>query len=160
MVAGLSRSQPLLFFHCCKLEETHGHLSASVIVISSMSGTMRHAQGHFGCNAAKGATVHLSKLMSYEFKESGIRVNSIEPGYFPSRMTTKERDSNQKSTLLEEKIKEKGYVPIMIGVGRGDGTRHNFLDREQVNIGRPGKLRCINTNTKKRCARGVSQHSK
>jgi hypothetical protein len=116
--------------------------------------------------------------MSYEFKESGIRVNSIEyvtvsehkvhispfltaawitfipegillnqyinplllvllltrsrPGYFPSGMTTKERDSNQKSTLLEEKVKEKGHVPIMIGVRRGDGTRHNFLDREQV----------------------------
>lgn len=35
------------------------------------------AQGHFGYNAAKGATVHLSKLMSFEFKKAGIRVNSI-----------------------------------------------------------------------------------
>ncbi len=31
--------------------------SASVIVISSMSGIMSHAQGHFAYNAAKGATV-------------------------------------------------------------------------------------------------------
>ncbi|KAE9378045.1 short chain dehydrogenase/reductase-like protein family [Stipitochalara longipes BDJ] len=92
-------------------EESHGHLSASVIVISSMSGIMRHAQGHFGYNAAKGATVHLSKLMSYEFKKAGIRVNSIAPGYFPSEMTTKESDVNQKSKLPEEKIKEKGHVP-------------------------------------------------
>lgn len=67
-------------------KETHGHLSASVIVISSMSGIMRHAQGHFSYNAAKGATVHLAKLMSYEFKKAGIRVNSIAPGYFPSEM--------------------------------------------------------------------------
>ena len=29
--------------------ESHGHRSASVIVISSMSGIMRHAQGHFSC---------------------------------------------------------------------------------------------------------------
>ncbi|KAK6600654.1 hypothetical protein H4I95_07636 [Botrytis cinerea] len=66
----------------------HGRMSSSVIVISSMSGIMRHAQGHFSYNAAKGATVHLSKLMSYEFKEIGVRVNSIAPGYFPSEMTT------------------------------------------------------------------------
>merc|ERR1712093_754347 len=31
--------------------ESFGHLSASVIVISSMSGIMRHAQGHFSYNA-------------------------------------------------------------------------------------------------------------
>jgi NAD(P)-dependent dehydrogenase (short-subunit alcohol dehydrogenase family) len=67
-------------------KETHGHLSASVIVISSMSGIMRHAQGHFSYNAAKGATIHLAKLMSFEFKKAGIRVNSIAPGYFPSEM--------------------------------------------------------------------------
>jgi NAD(P)-dependent dehydrogenase (short-subunit alcohol dehydrogenase family) len=65
---------------------SHGHLSASVIVISSMSGIMRHAQGHFSYNAAKGATIHLAKLMSYEFKKAGIRINSIAPGYFPSEM--------------------------------------------------------------------------
>lgn len=68
-------------------KESHGHLSASVIVISSMSGIMRDAQGHFSYNAAKGATVHLSKLMSYEFKKAGIRVNSIAPGYFPSEVS-------------------------------------------------------------------------
>jgi NAD(P)-dependent dehydrogenase (short-subunit alcohol dehydrogenase family) len=67
-------------------KESHGHLSSSIIVISSMSGIMSHAQGHFSYNAAKGATVHLSKLMSYEFKKAGIRVNSIAPGYFPSRL--------------------------------------------------------------------------
>lgn len=72
---------------------------------------MSHAQGHFGYNAAKGATVHLSKLMSYEFKKAGIRVNSIAPGYFPSEMTTKESDEDQKSHLSKEKIDEKGHVP-------------------------------------------------
>ncbi|RDW91187.1 NAD(P)-binding protein-18 [Coleophoma crateriformis] len=92
--------------------ESHGHLSASVIVISSMSGIMSHAQGHFSYNAAKGATVHLSKLMAYEFKKAGIRVNSIAPGYFPSEMTTKESDEHQKSELPDHKIREKGHVPL------------------------------------------------
>ena len=91
--------------------ESHGHLSASVIVISSMSGIMRHAQGHFSYNAAKGGTVHLTKLMSAEFQQLRVRVNSIAPGYFPSEMTTKESDENQKSELPDEKIQEKGHVP-------------------------------------------------
>ncbi len=95
--------------------ESHGHLSASVIVISSMSGIMRHSQGHFSYNAAKGATVHLSKLMSAEFEKAKIRVNSIAPGYFPSEMTAKESNEDQKSTLPDEKVQEKGHVPAARG---------------------------------------------
>jgi NAD(P)-dependent dehydrogenase (short-subunit alcohol dehydrogenase family) len=91
--------------------ETHGHLSASVIVISSMSGIMRDSQGHFAYNAAKGGTVHLTKLMSAEFQKLRVRVNSIAPGYFPSEMTAKESDADQKSHLPDEKIQEKGHVP-------------------------------------------------
>ncbi|KAI0555470.1 hypothetical protein F4679DRAFT_523912 [Xylaria curta] len=86
--------------------------SASVLTISSMSGIMRHAQGHFSYNTAKGATVHLTKLMSAEFQKAGIRVNSIAPGYFPSEMTAKESDDRQKSHVPEEKIQEKGHVPL------------------------------------------------
>lgn len=92
--------------------ETNGHLSASVIVISSMSGIMRDSQGHFSYNAAKGGTVHLSKLMSAEFQKTGIRVNSIAPGYFPSEMTAKESNDQMKSHLPDEKIQEKGHVPM------------------------------------------------
>lgn len=91
--------------------EAHGHLTASVIVISSMSGIMRHAQGHFSYNAAKAGAVHLAKLMSAEFQKAKIRVNSIAPGYFPSEMTAKESDENQKSHVPDEKIQEKGHVP-------------------------------------------------
>jgi NAD(P)-dependent dehydrogenase (short-subunit alcohol dehydrogenase family) len=92
--------------------ESHGHLSASVIVISSMSGIMRDAQGHFSYNAAKGGTVHLTKLMSAEFQKIRIRVNSIAPGYFPSEMTAKESDDQNKSEVPDEKIQEKGHVPM------------------------------------------------
>lgn len=91
--------------------DVFGHLSASVITISSMSGLMRHAQGHFSYNAAKGATVQLTKLMSGEFQKLRIRVNSIAPGYFPSEMTAKQSGSDQKSHLPDEKVQEKGHVP-------------------------------------------------
>jgi len=91
--------------------KTRGHMTASVIVISSMSGLIRHAQGHFSYNAAKGATIQLTKLMSGEFAKLAIRVNSIAPGYFPSEMTAKESDENQKSHLPDEKVQEKGHVP-------------------------------------------------
>ena len=92
--------------------ETHGSRTASVIVISSMSGIMRRSQGHFSYNAAKGATVHLAKLMSAEFEKTEVRVNSIAPGYFPSEMTAKESGDDQKSNLPEKKVQEiKGHTP-------------------------------------------------
>jgi len=88
---------------------------ASVITTSSMSGLMRHAQGHFNYNAAKAATVHLTKMMSAEFQRTSIRVNSIAPGYFPSELTDKNKasDENQKSEMPQEKIEGTGHVPIM-----------------------------------------------
>ena len=85
--------------------------SPSVIVISSMSGIMRDSQGHFAYNAAKGATVHLSKLMSAEFEKTSIRVNSIAPGYFPSELTMKDSGNDNKTHMPIEKIQEKGHVP-------------------------------------------------
>lgn len=106
--------------------------AASVITISSMSGLMSHAQGHFSYNTAKGATVHLTKLMSAEFQRTWIRVNSIAPGYFPSEMTAKSSDENQKSALPVEKVQEKGHVPAMRG-GRDEemGMTVLYLARNQ-----------------------------
>jgi NAD(P)-dependent dehydrogenase (short-subunit alcohol dehydrogenase family) len=68
---------------------------------------------HFSYNTAKGATVHLTKLMSSEFQKANIRVNSIAPGYFPTEMTVDSSDDRQKSHLEPEKVQEKGHVPLM-----------------------------------------------
>jgi NAD(P)-dependent dehydrogenase (short-subunit alcohol dehydrogenase family) len=73
------------------------------------AGIMRHAQGHFSYNAAKGATVHLARLMSAEFEKTGVRVNSIAPGYFPSEITTGESDDKQKSQLHEHEVQSKPH---------------------------------------------------
>lgn len=82
---------------------------SSVIVISSMSGMMRHSQAHLAYNAAKAATAHLSKMMSKEYAVFGIRVNSIAPGYFPSEMTMKQSDEQNKVHMPDEKVKDKGH---------------------------------------------------
>ena len=86
-----------------------GH-NSSVIVISSMSGIMRDSQAHFSYNAAKAATVHLSRMMSKEFAKTGVRVNSIAPGYFPSEMTMKESDDRNKAQMPDHKVKDKGHA--------------------------------------------------
>lgn len=82
---------------------------SSVIVISSMSGMIRHAQAHFSYNAAKAATAHLSRMMSREFAKTGVRVNSIAPGYFPSEMTMQESDEKNKVEMPDEKVQDKGH---------------------------------------------------
>ncbi|KAK0726817.1 hypothetical protein B0T26DRAFT_737717 [Lasiosphaeria miniovina] len=87
----------------------HLWMGANVIVISSMSGLMRGSQGHFSYNAAKGATVHLTKLMATEFDKTGIRVNSIAPGYFPSEMTMSDSDARGKSYLSDDIVQGKGH---------------------------------------------------
>ncbi|EXJ94092.1 hypothetical protein A1O1_02485 [Capronia coronata CBS 617.96] len=84
--------------------------ASSVIVISSMSGMMRDSQAHFSYNAAKAATAHLSRMMSKEFAPTGVRVNSIAPGYFPSEMTMKSSDDRNKAEMPKEKVEEKGHA--------------------------------------------------
>lgn len=70
---------------------------------------MRDAQGHFSYNAAKAATAHLSTMMSKEFAQTGVRVNSIAPGYFPSEMTMGGSDERQKAEMPDEKVQNKGH---------------------------------------------------
>lgn len=98
---------PLLQKASTKVAHFHG----SAIVISSISGQIRQSQAHFNYNAAKAATVHLSKMMSAEFLKLGVRINSIAPGYFPSELTAKESRSDQKSELPDSYAQEKNHVP-------------------------------------------------
>ncbi|KAJ9602794.1 hypothetical protein H2200_012574 [Cladophialophora chaetospira] len=92
------------------LQAAPKELQASVIIISSMSGLMRDSQAHFSYNASKAATAHLARMMSKEFSKTGVRVNSIAPGYFPSEMTMKESDENNKVDMPDEKVKDKGHA--------------------------------------------------
>lgn len=80
--------------------------SGTVINIASISGQVKTAQKHFSYNAAKAATIHLSRMLAAEIAGAGlkIRVNSISPGVFPSEMTAKgQSGEDQRSELPAER---------------------------------------------------------
>ena len=116
--------------------------NASVIVISSMSGIMRHSQAHFSYNAAKAATAHLSRMMSKEFGKIGVRVNSIAPGYFPSEMTMKESDERNKASMPDEKVQDKGHEVPAGRAGRDEEmamgvlflARNSYVNGEVIKL--------------------------
>ena len=53
--------------------------------------------------------------MSQEFMKTGVRINSIAPGYFPTELTMKESDDKQKSQMPYSYTQEKGHVPAQRG---------------------------------------------
>ena len=89
-------------------KQVKGH-SATIVNICSMSGETKKSQGHLGYNTSKGGAIHLTKLMAQEFVDLKIRVNGINPGYFPSEMSTKEEsDDRQKSEFSEFDATKRG----------------------------------------------------
>ncbi|MBX2835306.1 MAG: SDR family oxidoreductase [Gammaproteobacteria bacterium] len=80
-----------VFFSCqaeAKAMVKHG--KGSIINIASMSGIIVNKgleQVHY--NASKAGVIHMSKSMAMEWVDSGIRVNSISPGYTATPMNTR-----------------------------------------------------------------------
>lgn len=63
-------------------------LSGSAILISSMSGSIVNVpQWAASYNSSKAAVAHLGKSLAVEWAASGIRVNSIAPGYVLTDLT-------------------------------------------------------------------------
>lgn len=78
---------------------TPGYTS-SVVNVCSISGFMKgSSNGQFSYAASKAAFVHVSRMLATTFVETGVRVNVIAPGIFPSEMTAGESDADQKSQL-------------------------------------------------------------
>ncbi|PHH67624.1 hypothetical protein CDD82_1269 [Ophiocordyceps australis] len=75
--------------------------TSTVINISSINGLIKESLSRFASNAAKAATIHLTKMLAVEVANCklAIRVNSIAPGLFPSEITTGTSDDCQKSSL-------------------------------------------------------------
>jgi NAD(P)-dependent dehydrogenase (short-subunit alcohol dehydrogenase family) len=68
----------------------------SIVNIASMSGSIINRgllQAHY--NASKAAVIHLSKSLAMEWSRSGIRVNSISPGYTATPMNTRPEVAEQ-----------------------------------------------------------------
>lgn len=74
--------------------------TSSIVNISSISGVMKgSSNGQFSYAASKAAFTHVTRMLATTFAETSVRVNCIAPGVFPSEMTAKESDENQKSKL-------------------------------------------------------------
>jgi NAD(P)-dependent dehydrogenase (short-subunit alcohol dehydrogenase family) len=70
----------------------------SIVNVASMSATIANRglhQAHY--NSAKAGVVHLGRSLAWEWAASGVRVNSISPGYTYTPMTQRpeQRDSMQ-----------------------------------------------------------------
>ena len=79
--------------------------SAAVVNVTSISGIVLKSQNHFAYNASKGAANHVTRMLASEVSNSGVkvRINAIAPGVFPSEMTAKDSDANQKSAIEKDK---------------------------------------------------------
>lgn len=72
----------------------HG-AGGAIVNIASMSGTIANRglqQAHY--NSAKAGVVHLSKSLAMEWAPSGLRVNSVSPGYTYTPMTQRPEQIN------------------------------------------------------------------
>jgi len=89
--------------------QSHPGWSGAIINITSISGMIKAFQHHPAYNSAKGAQIHLNRMLANEIAESGIkvRVNAIAPGVFPSEMTSDGSDDMQKSHIRKEKYEDK-----------------------------------------------------
>merc|ERR1739848_714500 len=92
-----------------KSTQTNEGWSSTIINITSISGMIKGAQHHFAYNASEGAAIHVSRMLASEVASNGlkIRINSLAPGVFPSEMTAKDSDKDQKSHIPAEKYADK-----------------------------------------------------
>ncbi|PPJ55205.1 hypothetical protein CBER1_05681 [Cercospora berteroae] len=67
---------------------------SQIIVTSSVAGFSRYLASSFSYSTSKAAVTHLVKMLSTAFSQQGfhIRVNSIQPGLYPSEMTAAHTD--------------------------------------------------------------------
>jgi NAD(P)-dependent dehydrogenase (short-subunit alcohol dehydrogenase family) len=110
------------------LQHHHSRYKPSVVCIGSMSGLTKDSQNHFAYNSSKGAAHQLVQLMAAEFVDTGVRVNGISPGYFPSEMTSKEdSDARQKSHLGEGYVQGKDVPAGRVGAEEDMGGTILYL---------------------------------
>lgn len=60
-----------------------------VIITASVAGLGAGPEGTYGYAASKAAVVNLGRQLAVELGPRGVRVNSVCPGFFPSRMSIK-----------------------------------------------------------------------
>ncbi|EOR03509.1 hypothetical protein E3P77_03936 [Wallemia ichthyophaga] len=90
-----------------KSSETQKGWSATILNVTSISGSVKITQHHPAYNCSKAAANYLTKSLANELNLNGfkIRVNAVAPGVFGSEMTAGGSSANQKSKIENDKYK-------------------------------------------------------
>jgi NAD(P)-dependent dehydrogenase (short-subunit alcohol dehydrogenase family) len=81
-----------------KLMQPRG--SGSIIMVASMSaGIVNIPQWQFAYNASKAAVKHMATSLAVEWAKTGIRVNSLSPGYMLTKLTRTMFANNEDKAL-------------------------------------------------------------
>lgn len=101
VTAGFLMSMAFLPLLAKGREVTPGYTS-SIVNVSSISGAMKgSSNGQMSYAASKAAFTHLGRMLATTFQQTGVRVNTIAPGVFPSEMTAGSSGEDNKSKLSE-----------------------------------------------------------
>lgn len=96
-------------------EQSVAREPGNVIMIASISGLIYTSQrGQFNYNCSKAATIALARNLATEFARRGlgVRVNCINPGYFPSGMSVRDLNTVPEGPERVKFLKEKYAIPL------------------------------------------------
>lgn len=91
-------------FFCCK--QVYPFLKQSphpgrVINISSMASYLGFSE-IVAYNSSKGSVLGITRALATEWREDGILVNSVSPGWFPSQMNIQVMDDDRRNKILRK----------------------------------------------------------
>jgi NAD(P)-dependent dehydrogenase (short-subunit alcohol dehydrogenase family) len=82
---------------------------STVINVASIYGLVGSREPIVAYNASKGALVNLTRHLAAQWGPRGVRVNALEPGYFPTDMTGHLTDPDQRARIEQRTLL--GRVP-------------------------------------------------
>ncbi|GAM97753.1 3-oxoacyl-[acyl-carrier protein] reductase [alpha proteobacterium U9-1i] len=77
---------------------------ARVINIGSLAGSTAERLSAYSYSASKAAIHHLTRVLAVDLAPRGIAVNTIVPGYFPTKMTAHIRAEADKEAALQARV--------------------------------------------------------
>ena len=87
----------------------------SIVNISSIMGFVGGASGHPAYHASKGAVRIYSKAASVRYGPSGVRVNTVHPGYMPPMLNA--TNQNLRAEKIEQTPLRRLGEPIEVAYG-------------------------------------------